>query len=98
LRSWTRTTRDRLARYARVIGKDLLRCLRQEALLRGGAYERNVGAIYEQVMASVPEHRSLAEALYALYRDPHAGKEVVQRVLDDAAAQLLATASRPTPA
>jgi hypothetical protein len=90
--------RDRLARYARVIGKDLLRCLRKEALLRGGAYEKNIGAIYEQVMESVPEHRPLAEALYALYREPRAAKEEVLRVLDEAAAHLIATTSQPTPA
>jgi hypothetical protein len=80
--------RDVLARYARVIGKDLLRCLRGEVLRQGGAYEKNIGAIYDQVIASVPEHRALAETLYALYRDPSAAREVVLRVLDDAATHL----------
>jgi len=88
---------DLLSRYARVVGKDLLRCLRQVALLRGGAYEKNIGAIYEQVLALVPEHRSLAEALYALYRDPCAGKDVVLQILDEAAKHL-ASGSEPTPA
>ncbi len=94
--------RDLLARYARVVGKDLLRCLRQAALLRGGAYQKNIGAIYEQVLAVVPEHRALAEALYALYRGPCADKKVVLRVLHEAAQTAprisRATQSRAAPA
>jgi predicted nucleotidyltransferase len=81
--------RDLIARYARVVGKDLLRGLRQAAILRGGAYEKNIGAIYAQVVALVPEHRSLADALYALYRGPHADKEVVLRVLNEASDSLV---------
>jgi hypothetical protein len=76
--------RELIARYARVVGKDLLRGLRQAAILRGGAYEKNIRAIYEQVIALVPEQRALADALYALYREPHADKDVVLRVLNEA--------------
>jgi uncharacterized protein len=73
---------DVLTRYARVIGKDLLRCLRQAVILRGGKYEKNVSAIFSEVTAHVPEHRLLADALYGLYRHPRADKEVLLRVLD----------------
>jgi hypothetical protein len=80
--------RDLLARYARVIGKDLLRCLRREAILRGGRYAQNVGAIVEEVAARVPEHRPLGQELHALYRNPGLDKGVVERVLDEAEARL----------
>ena len=87
--------RERLARYARVIGKDLLRCLRQVALLRGGPYDTSIEAIYEHVSALAPEHRSLAEALYGLYRRPDVDKQVVLRVLDEAAQHLAANCLPP---
>lgn len=55
-----------LLRYARVTGKDLLRSLRGRALQRGAPYEAGIGAIYRTVVEYVPEHRALAEELYAL--------------------------------
>ena len=87
--------RDRLARYARVIGKDLLWCLCQEAILRGGRYEQKVGAIFEEVAARLPEHRTLAEELYALYRHPDADKDVLQHVQDQAEERLASNRERP---
>ncbi len=87
------TDREGIVRYARVVGKDLLRCLRQAAILRGGAYETNIGAIYEQVSALVPEHRALARALYELYRRPRVDKAVVLRILNEAAEHLQNRAS-----
>jgi predicted nucleotidyltransferase len=78
-----------VARYARVTGKDLLKCLRGHALLCGAAYEKNIGAIYRQIGVYAPEYRQLADALYSLYRSPGPSKDAILQVLDQAMSDLL---------
>jgi predicted nucleotidyltransferase len=78
-----------LRQYSRVTGKDLLRCLRGIALVRGGTYEKSIEGIYAQVRILVPEHQPLAEKLFALYRTPVADKDPLLAVLAEADERLL---------
>ena len=79
---------NQIARYARVTGKDLLKCLRRVALLRGAPYEKSIGVIHQQVGLFAPVFGGLAGELYALYRQPRVEPSAILRVLDQAAAQL----------
>lgn len=70
--------------YSRVIGKDLLKCLRATAILRGSGYERSIAAIHAQIQHAVPESISLADRLYRCYRDPSVERTMLLSILDDA--------------
>ncbi len=59
-----------LRRCVRVTSKDLLKCLRGIALIRGGDYEHSIARTYQQVVAKVPEQADLAAKLYAAYCNP----------------------------
>lgn len=82
---------ETLRLYSRVTGKDLLKCLRAIALRRGGAYEKSIERIYDQVTALVPEYWALADKLIALYRHPITDRDAVLAVLADADEQLRST-------
>jgi hypothetical protein len=68
--------------WSRLIGKDLLKCLRAEALRRGGEYEPGIAALHRQVVELVPEHRNLADTLIELYLRPATAPEELRRALD----------------
>ncbi len=59
-----------LRRCVRVTSKDLLKCLRGIALIRGGDYEHSIVRTYQQVVTYVPEQADLAARLYAAYCNP----------------------------
>lgn len=59
-----------LRRCVRVTSKDLLKCLRGVALMRGGNYENSVARTYQQVVTKVPEQADLAARLYEAYCNP----------------------------
>lgn len=73
-----------LLSYSRIIGKDILKCFRRIALLRGGQYERNIGKIYHQLLQYAPEQQELLHKLYDLYATPSYDKQRLLKVLDDA--------------
>jgi hypothetical protein len=83
------TSEDELRFYSRVIGKDLLKCLRFLILLRGGEYEPSIEGIYRQVATYAPELSSLSEDLYRLYREPTTNREAMLYVLSQASMTLL---------
>lgn len=56
--------------YSRLIGKDVLKCFRRIALLRGGQYERSIDGIYRQLLSYAPEHKEILAELYRLYVHP----------------------------
>jgi len=64
-----------LSFYSRLIGKDILKCLRRIALLRGGQYERNIGKIYQQLLHYAPERQELLHELFDLYSHPISDKQ-----------------------
>lgn len=74
---------------SRIVGKDLLKCLRALILVRGGAYEVAIDRIYDQTRDVVPEMAPLAERLYRLYRTPVTDPDVLLEVLDEATITLL---------
>lgn len=74
--------------WSRIVGKDLLKCLRSVVLLRGGDYEQSIAGIYRQVGAFVPEASRLADLLIGLYREPTADLGTLRRALDVAEAEL----------
>jgi hypothetical protein len=82
------TAEEQLTEYGRVIGKDLLRCLRGEALRRGSRYSPSMTEIYEQVGQYIPESRELAARLYATYRNPNKGKAELAALLSKASKHL----------
>lgn len=75
--------------YGRIVGKDLLKCLRAEILRRGGGYEANIGQIHDQILALAPEHGELAAGLYRLYRNTLPDRSRLLVVLDRAERALL---------
>lgn len=84
------TDPNELRFYSRVIGKDLLKCLRFLILLRGGEYEPSIAGIYRQVATYAPELSSLSDDLYRLYREPTTNREAMLNVLRRAGTTLLA--------
>lgn len=74
---------ERLRFYSRIIGKDFLKCYRRVALERGGAYERNIGRIYQQLLHYLPERRLLLDELYDFYSHPGDDKQRLLQVLDE---------------
>jgi predicted nucleotidyltransferase len=78
------TAEEQLTEYGRVIGRDLLRCLRGEALRRGSRYSPSMTEIDAQVGQFVPECRELAARLYATYRNPRKSKAELVSLLSEA--------------
>ena len=56
--------------WSRIVGKDLLKCLRAVSLRRSGDYEQSIEGIYRQIVSYAPESADLADLLIALYREP----------------------------
>lgn len=79
------TDRDQLRFYSRIIGKDLLKCLRGVILRRGDTYERNIAAIAEQALAHFPDHAATIATLLHCYRTPTADRSVLLQLLAAAA-------------
>jgi hypothetical protein len=75
--------------YSRIVGKDLLKCVRALILLRGGDYEVAIDRIHAQTRDFAPELVPLADRLYRFYRAPVTAPDVVLAVLDEATATLL---------
>lgn len=75
---------DQLRFYSRIIGKDLLKCLRGVILQRGDTYERNIGAIADQAMTHFTEHTATIETLYQCYSAPPSDRATLLRALTDA--------------
>src|SRR5262249_26195479 len=75
---------ERLRFYSRVIGKDLLKCLRGVILERGGTYERNIGAIAAQALEQFPEHAGTIATLYRCYRAPTSDRATLLHALASA--------------
>ncbi|MBV9468794.1 MAG: hypothetical protein JOZ57_06075, partial [Abitibacteriaceae bacterium] len=69
--------------YSRIIGKDILKCFRYAMLMRGGAYERNVTKIYNQLLDYTPERQELLHDLHELYIHPVIDKKKLLDVLND---------------
>jgi hypothetical protein len=80
--------REHLCFYSRLIGKDILKCLRSTALLGGGQYERNIGRIYQQLLQYMPEHRDLLDELHELYAQPVGDRQRLLAALTGAAGAL----------
>gem|GEM_PF-6341472 len=72
-----------LSFYSRIIGKDILKCFRYAMLMRGGAYERNVTKIYNQLLDYTPERQELLHDLHELYIHPVIDKKKLLDVLND---------------
>jgi predicted nucleotidyltransferase len=64
-----------LSFYSRLIGKDILKCFRRVALLRGCPYQRNIGRIHEQLLQFAPELKEVVEELHDLYVHPSDDKQ-----------------------
>lgn len=84
-----------LRRCVRVTSKDLLKCLRGIALIRGGDYEHSIARTYQQVVTNVPEQADLAAKLYAAYCNPALDRRELLRLL--ALAESAWDSVRPTP-
>ncbi len=69
--------------YSRLIGKDILKCLRRISLLSGGSYERNIGKIYDQLLQYAPERQELLHELFDLYTNPSSNRKRLLKVLRD---------------
>jgi len=78
-----------LMQWSRWSGKDVLKCLRREALLAGGTYERTIAGIHRQLRVHMPGRIELLDALYELYVRPEPDRERILAVLGLAEAQLL---------
>jgi len=84
-----------LRRCVRVTSKDLLKCLRGIALIRGGDYEHSIAQTYQQVVTNVPEQADLAAMLYAAYCNPALDRGELLGLL--ALAESAWDSVRPTP-
>ncbi len=85
----TRDDDDEAMRFcSRIVGKDLLKCVRALILLRGGAYEVAIDRIHVQTRNVAPELVPLADRLYRLYRAPVTDPAVILAVLDEATTDL----------
>jgi predicted nucleotidyltransferase len=73
--------REVLHFYSRVVGKDILKCLRPIALLRGGRYERNTGNIYKQLLQYAPEQQAILSELHELYIHPSDDRQRLLKAL-----------------
>jgi len=71
-----------LRRCVRVTSKDLLKCLRGIALIRGGKYEHNIARTYQQIVTKAPEQADLAARLYAAYCNPVLDRSELLGLLD----------------
>jgi len=71
-----------LRRCVRVTSKDLLKCLRGIALIRGGKYEHNIARTYQQIVTKAPEQADLAAKLYAAYCNPVLDRSELLGLLD----------------
>jgi predicted nucleotidyltransferase len=79
---------ERLRFFSRIIGKDILKCCRRTALLRGAAYERSIGKIYRQLLEYMPEQSALLHELHDLYQQPSSDRARLLRALEQAAAEV----------
>ena len=76
---------NQLRFYSRLIGKDLLKCLRGVILRRGDIYERNIVAIAHQAIAHFTEHAATIAMLYQCYSAPTSDRTTLLRTLAAAA-------------
>lgn len=67
--------------YCRWSGKDILKCLRGDAIRKKGIYERTIARIHEQLLRLYPENASLLDRIYALYNSPVSDKPHILAVL-----------------
>ena len=74
--------------WSRIVGKDLLKCLRAVSLRRGGDYEQSIVGIHRQIASYAPEPADLADLLIALYREPTTDLGRLRLALDMAEATL----------
>ncbi len=74
--------------WSRIVGKDLLKCLRAVSLRRGGDYEQSIVGIHRQIASYAPESADLADLLIALYREPTTDLGRLRLALDMAEATL----------
>ena len=72
---------ERLRFYSRIIGKDLLKCLRGIILRCGATYERNISAIAAQALAHFPEHAATITLLHRCYLAPTNDQTVLLEAL-----------------
>ncbi len=77
-----------IARYARTISKDLLRCLRSAALSRGAPYVSSLEAIHAGIAQYLPDCRALAAALLDTYRHGPRSKRALLTLIDEASRHL----------
>jgi hypothetical protein len=75
---------EELKLYSRVIGKDLLKCFRGEALAAGAQYERAICRIAGQLEETFPDQKPLWQELFSLYEEPSVDGERLRRVLSGA--------------
>lgn len=68
--------------WSRIIGKDLLKCLRAEALRLGAEYEPGIAGIHAQIKSLVPDLAGLADRLFDLYLCSAESLAVLLDVLD----------------
>jgi hypothetical protein len=80
-----------LVQWSRWSGKDILKSLREHALLAGGTYERTVQGIRDQLRFYMSEHTPLIDDLYELYVRPEPNRGRILSVLSRAEAELPGT-------
>jgi hypothetical protein len=82
---------DELHFASRIVGKVLLKALRNVTLLRGGTYEVAIARMHGRVARDAPEFAALGDRLFALYRRPSTEPRLILDVIDEVEGAVLPT-------
>ncbi|WP_169461088.1 nucleotidyltransferase domain-containing protein [Ktedonobacter racemifer] len=74
-------SKEALRQMSRVIGKDLLRCLRYILIVEQGIYEKTIENIHKQLLHTLPEYKERICDLFTLYVQPTANKQALLHCL-----------------
>lgn len=75
--------KQKLFQWSRWCGKDMIKCLRGEAILREGKYDRTINGAHNQLRRCFPEHAQLIDKLLVLYETPEPDKRKILQVLNE---------------
>jgi len=75
--------RKRLFQWSRWCGKDVIKCLRGDAILREGKYDRTIKGTHHQLRRCFPEHAQVIDKLLVLYETPEPNKRKILQVLKE---------------
>jgi predicted nucleotidyltransferase len=73
--------RSKLMQWSRWCGKDVIKCLRGEAIVREEVYCRSILASHRQLQRCFPQHVELVDALLELYTNPKSQKEEILEIM-----------------